>query len=86
MSRFIVIVLLLIILRLAFKSFTGQLKVAVFGPPEPPRPPKAPQVSVQTLVQCSACGVYVDSSRTLKGAGVGEGMVFCSEECRSGKA
>lgn len=81
MTRFIVIVLLLIILRLAFKSFTGQLKVAVFGPPEPQRPP---QVAAQTLVQCSKCGVYVDSSRALKGSGVGEGAVFCSEECRRG--
>lgn len=79
MTRYIVIVLVLLLLRLALKSFTGQIKVAVFGPPEPPRPP---QVAVQTLVQCTACGVYVDSSRTLQGAGVGEGMVFCSEECR----
>ena len=78
MTRFIVIVLLLIILRLAVKNFTGQLKAAVFGPPEPPRPP---QVAAQTLVQCSKCGVYVDSSRALKG--VGE-VVFCSEECRRG--
>ncbi len=84
MSRFIVIVLLLIILRLAVKSFTGQLKAAVF-PPEPPRPPRPPQVAAQTLVQCSACGVYVDSSRALKSPGAGEGM-FCSEECRQGKA
>jgi hypothetical protein len=83
MTRFIAIVLLLIILRLAVKSFSGQLKVAVFGPPQPPRPP---QVTAQTLVQCSACGVYVDSSRALKGAGAGEGEVFCSEECRQGKA
>ena len=85
MSRFIVIVLLLIILRLAVKNFSSQLKAAVFGPPEPLRPPKPPQVSAQTLVQCSACGVYVDSSRALKGAGMGEGMVFCSEECRQRK-
>jgi hypothetical protein len=75
MSRFIVIVLLFIILRLAVKNFTGQLKAAVFGPPLPPRPP---QVAAQTLVQCASCGVYVDSSRALKG----EGEVFCSEECR----
>lgn len=79
MTRFIAIVLLLIILRLAVKSFSGQLKAAVFGPPQPPRPP---QVAAQTLVQCSSCGVYVDSSRALKGAGGEEGAVFCSEECR----
>jgi hypothetical protein len=77
MSRFIGIILLLLILRLAVKSFSGQLKAAVFGPPQPPRPP---QVAAQTLVQCSACGIYVDSSRALTGAG--EGTVFCSEECR----
>ena len=77
MSRFIGIVLLLIILRLAVKNFSGQLKAAVFGPPQPPRPP---QVAAQALVKCSACGIYVDSSRALKAAG--EGEVFCSEECR----
>jgi hypothetical protein len=80
MSRFIVIVLLLIILRLALKNFTGQLKAAVFGPPEPPRPPRV--AAAQTLVQCSACGIYVDASRALQAAG--EGAVFCSEECRRG--
>lgn len=79
MTRFIAIVLLLIILRLAVKNFSGQLKAAIFGPPLPPRPP---QVAAQTLVQCASCGVYVDSSRALEGAGAGEGAVFCSEECR----
>ncbi len=81
MTRFIAIVLLLIVIRLAVKSFSGQLKVAVFGPPEPPRPPK---IAAQTLVQCSTCGVYVDSTRALQGAGGEEGTVFCSEECRRG--
>ena len=83
MSRFIAIVLLLIILRLAAEALHGQLKAAVFGPPQP-QPPRPPQVAAQTLVQCSACGVYVDSSRALKAAGAGEGTVFCSEECRRG--
>lgn len=78
MTRFIAIVLLVVILRLAVKSFSGQLKIAVFGPPQSPRPP---QVAAQTLVQCAACGVYVDSSRALQ---QGEGAVFCSEECRRG--
>jgi hypothetical protein len=81
MTRIIGIVLLLLILRLAVKNFSGQLKAAVFGPPQPPRPP---QVAAQTLVRCSACGTYVDSSRALKDPGAGEGMVFCSEECRRG--
>ena len=79
MTRFIAIVLLLIVLRLAVKNFSGQLKAAVFGPPQPPRPP---QVTAQTLVQCSSCGIYVDSSRALTGERAGEGAVFCSEECR----
>lgn len=82
MTRFIAIVLLLIILRLAVKSFGGQLKAAIFGPPLPPRPP---QVASETLVQCAACGTYVASSRALKDPGAEEG-VFCSEECRREKA
>lgn len=81
MSRFILIVLLLIILRLAVKNFTGQLKAAVFGT-EPARPnPRPPQVAAETLVQCSRCGTYVASSRALKAPGA-EAEVFCSEECR----
>ena len=86
MSRLLLIGLLLIILRLAVKNFTGQLKASVFGP-EPgrpnPRPPQPPQVVAETLVQCSKCGTYVASSRALTGAGAGA-EVFCSEECRRG--
>jgi len=79
MSRILLIGLLLIILRLAVKNFTGQLKASVFGP-EPGRPnPRPPQVAAETLVQCAKCGTYVAASRALKGAGA---EVFCSEECR----
>ena len=81
MSRFLLIGLLLIILRLAVKNFTGQLKAAVFGP-EPGRPhPRPPQVASKTLVQCARCGTYVAASRALKAPGAGP-EVFCSEECR----
>ncbi len=82
MTRFIALGLLLLILRLALKNFTVQFKAAVFAPPEPPKN-QARQVVSQTLVQCATCGTYVDSSRTLKGMGAGEGDVFCSEECRN---
>jgi hypothetical protein len=82
MTRFIALVLLVIILRLAVKSFSGQLKAAIFGPPQISRPP---QVAAQTLVQCAGCGTYVAASRALKDPGAGEGAVFCSEECRREK-
>jgi hypothetical protein len=81
MTRLIAVVILIFILRLAVKSFSGQLKAAVFG--QVPGPKQPPQVA-ETLVPCTACGTYVAASRTLKGAG--EGEVFCSEECRRGKA
>lgn len=87
MGRFFAVVLLLIILRLAFKSFTGQIKIAVFGPGRPdPRPPSPPQVASETLVQCARCGTYTSAARALKAQGVGEREVFCSEECRRGVA
>jgi len=82
MTRILGIILLLVVLRMAFKSLTTQLKAAVFGPPAMPKaPPPPPRAAVaQTLVQCAACGTYVASTRALKAARGEE--VFCSEECR----
>jgi len=83
MTRFLLIVLLLVILRLAFKNFTAQLRSAVLGdPPRQTAPPRPPQAVTETLVPCAACGTFVPAGRTLKGAG-GGGEVFCSEECRT---
>jgi hypothetical protein len=83
MTRFLLIVLLLVILRLAFKNFTAQLRSAVLGdPPRQTAPPKTPRAVTETLVPCAACGAFVPAARTLKGAG-GGGEVFCSEECRT---
>ncbi|HEX9941845.1 MAG TPA: hypothetical protein VGG03_07505 [Thermoanaerobaculia bacterium] len=80
MTRLIVLGLLLVILRLALKNFSGQLKAALSGgTPARPHPPAPRQVS-ETLVPCARCGTYVASSRALKGTG--EAEVFCSEECR----
>jgi hypothetical protein len=82
MTRFIAIGLLLIILRLAVKNFTGQFKISVLGQ-QPGRPtPQPPRVVAETLVRCARCGTYISAARALKGEGVGEGEVFCSEECR----
>jgi hypothetical protein len=78
MTRLIVLGLLLVILRLAVKNFTGQLKSALSG--EAPNRPAAPRQVAETLVPCSRCGTYIASSRALPGAA--EGEVFCSEECR----
>ncbi|MFL6262828.1 MAG: PP0621 family protein [Thermoanaerobaculia bacterium] len=81
MTRILGIILLLVVLRMAFKSFTTQLRAAVFGPPAVPKAPPPPRaVAAETLVQCAACGIYVASTRALK-AGRGD-AVFCSEECR----
>lgn len=79
MTRILGIILLLIILRMAVKSFTTQLRAAVFGPPSVSQPPPRAAVA-ETLVQCAACGTYVAASRALK-ASRGD-AVFCSEECR----
>jgi zinc-finger of the FCS-type, C2-C2 len=81
MTRIIGIILLLIILRMAVKSFTTNLRAAVFGPPTaaPKAPPPRAAVA-ETLVQCATCGTYIVASRALK-AGRGD-EAFCSEECR----
>ena len=87
MTRILGILLLLFILRLAVKSFSAQLRAAVFG--APPRaqvpPPRAAATAVvtETLVACATCGAYLPASRALKRAGGGGGEVFCSEECRN---
>jgi hypothetical protein len=82
MTRFLLVILLLVILRLAFKNFTAQLRSAVLGDPPPQTaPPRAPRAVTETLVPCAACGAFVPSTRTLKAADGGE-EVFCSEECR----
>jgi hypothetical protein len=84
MTRILGIILLLVVLRMAFKSFSSQLKAAVFGPPstasKAPPPPRA--VVSQTLVQCTACGTYIVPNRALKGSRGDD--LFCSEACRSG--
>ncbi|HEY0556840.1 MAG TPA: hypothetical protein VGG20_21465 [Thermoanaerobaculia bacterium] len=81
MTRILGIILLLVILRLAVKSFSAQLKAVVFGPatPAPKTPPPPRAVVAETLVQCAACGTYIVPNRALKGRGE---AVFCSEACR----
>jgi predicted secreted protein len=81
MTRILGILLLLVILRLAVKSFSNQLRTAVFGPATPaPKPPPRPRAVVaETLVRCAACGTYIVPSRAVKGRG---DEVFCSEGCR----
>jgi len=81
MARLFVLGLLLLVLRLAVKSFTGQLKSALSGS-EPATRRAAPRQVSETLVPCSRCGTYVASSRALAGARQGE--LFCSEGCRRG--
>ncbi len=80
MTRIIGIILLLVVLRMAVKSFSAQLKTAVFGPPSvpkaPPPPPRA--VVAETLVPCAACGTYTVASRALRKGN----EAFCSEECQ----
>jgi hypothetical protein len=79
MTKLIGIILLLVILRMAVKNFSAQLKAAVFGPPSLPKsspPPRA--VATETLVPCAACGTYIVASRGFKKGD----EVFCSEECR----
>ncbi|HET9209794.1 MAG TPA: hypothetical protein VFR03_05320 [Thermoanaerobaculia bacterium] len=84
MTRILGILLLLVILRMAWKSFTIQLRTAVFGPPTVPKAPPPRPAIAETLVQCAACGTYVASRRALPGGRGDE--VFCSEECRRSAA
>ncbi len=84
MTRILGILLLLVILRLAVKSFSAQFRISVLGAPPQRRPvAAAPKQGItETLVPCAACGIYVPATRALKAPG-GGGEVFCSEECRT---
>jgi predicted secreted protein len=79
LTRIIGIILLLVVLRMAVKSFSASLKAAVFGPPSVPKAPPPPRAVVaETLVPCAACGTYTVAGRALKKGN----EAFCSEECR----
>jgi hypothetical protein len=82
-TRILGILLLLFILRLAVKSFSAQLRAAVFGAPPRAQVPPPRAAVAETLVACAACGAYLPASRALTRAGGGGGELFCSEECRN---
>lgn len=79
MTRLLVLGLLIVVLWLAVKNFTLQLKISVFGPAPSRQVPPASRAASETLVRCVRCGVYVVPSQALKGKGEED---FCSEECR----
>jgi hypothetical protein len=80
MTRLLVLGLLLVVLWLAVKGFTVQLKAAVLGQTSGRGKPPAPRETVETLVRCARCGTYVAASRALKAAAA-EDAAFCSEKC-----
>ena len=79
MARILLIALLLVVLRLAVKNFSAQLKGALFGPPAV-SPPPAARAMTQTLVQCARCGTFVPADRVVKV----NGEEVCSKECGAG--
>lgn len=84
MTRFFVILLLLVILGLSVQNFVQRLRASLGGGETRRSVPPAsrPRVErVEEMVRCTVCGTHVPNSRALKSAG-GGGEVFCSEECR----
>lgn len=84
MTRFFVILLLLVILGLSVNNFVQRLRGSLRGgETRRPVPPgsRSRVERIEEMVRCTVCGTHVPSSRALKSAG-GEGDVFCSEECR----
>ena len=79
MTRILGIILLLVVLRMAVKSFTTQLRAAVFGPPAAPKvpPPQPKAVVAETLVQCATCGTYVAGRRALDAGASTGGFTDC---------
>jgi hypothetical protein len=83
MTRLVVLGLLVVVLWLALKNFTFQLKATFRQDLGRPNPPAPRTERSETLVRCARCGTYAAASRVLKGAGE---EVFCSEECRGAGA
>ncbi|HKV12810.1 MAG TPA: PP0621 family protein [Thermoanaerobaculia bacterium] len=84
MTRFIVIVLLLVILWLSVQNFVQRLRASLGGGEtrrSVPLSSRSRVERIEEMVRCTVCGTHVPSSRALKSAG-GGGEVFCSEECR----
>ena len=72
--RFLIIVVLL---RLAWKFLAGRAQGATTRPQVPP-------IKAVSLVRDPACGTYIDRSRAITLRHKGETHHFCSEDCRAG--
>lgn len=83
MTRFLVLLLLLVILGLSINNFVQRLRASLrSGDTRRSVPRSRPPVErVEQMVRCTVCGTHVPSSRALTGAG-GGAEVFCSESCR----
>lgn len=87
MTRFLVILLLIVVLGLSVQNLVQRLRASLgSGDTRRSVPGSRPRVErVEEMVRCTVCGTHVPGSRALKSAG-GEGDVFCSEECRGHRA
>lgn len=86
MTRFLVILALLVLIGLSIDRGFDRLIAKLRGGMGPRQGPAGSQTGpptavTETLVRCSRCGVFVLQTRTVKD---GQGRVFCSERCRSG--
>ena len=65
-----------VVVRMAWKFFSGLLEGAA------ERPRVAPRQGVM-LARDPVCGTYVDRTRAVSARGAGEVQYFCSEDCRA---
>lgn len=82
MTRFLVILALLVLVGLAIDRGIDRVLAKLRGGSTAHQSPGAPQTPVtETLVRCARCGVHVPEARTTRD---NQGQVVCSERCRTG--
>lgn len=71
--------------RAAWRLLEGVVR-GVSGEPgtRPPGGRRTPsQPAAVKMAQCPVCGTYVVPDKAIRGVGRGQGLYFCSEECRA---
>jgi hypothetical protein len=77
--------LFMFLARAAWRLLEGVVRGASgeAGPRSPGGRRTPSQPAAVKMAQCPVCGTYVVPDKAISGVGRGQGLYFCSEECRA---